>query len=135
MAGKQHQFILGLLVKQMRMEGFKVFFIEGNFIGQLPGHTKIPPNVFRHRPDAIGVSHTGQVCIADAKTTSDIHSKRTREQIKDYTEVELNGMPCEVFIGVPADAGDEVMSLLRRLSLDNYPHIHTLRVPNEIING
>jgi len=134
MASKKHQFILGLLLKKMRMEGYKVFYVEGKFIGSPQDEVMLPPRVIRHRPDAVGVSITGQVAIADAKTASDVRGRRTEEQLVDYTSIELNGVRCEVFIGIPASAEDDMNHVLHKLALDGNPRLHLLRVPEGIIN-
>lgn len=136
MATREHQFILGLLIRQARMAGFTIFFAEGKFIGESSIAVEtLAPKMLRHRPDAVGVAPTGQVCIIDAKTLSDLRSKRTKEQIEDFASVELNGLPCEVFLGIPADAEAILLTLLKKLALKDNPKIHILRVPRELINA
>jgi hypothetical protein len=136
MAGPEHQFILGLIIRQARMAGFTIFFAEGKYISESSITVEtLSPKVLRHRPDAVGVALTGQVCIIDAKTLSDLHSKRTAEQIEDFTNVELNGLPCEVFLGIPADAEAILLTLLEKLALKDNPRIHILRVPRELMNA
>jgi len=102
MASPQHQFILGLINKAMRQDEIQITYVEGNFLSKtdiLPG---LPPAILRHRPDLVGVKHSGQICIGDAKTASDVGSIRTKEQLIDYTTIELNGMKCHVYIGIPS---------------------------------
>ena len=134
MASKRHQFILGLLVKKMRLEGYTVFYVEGKFVGSSHDGVTLPPRVIRHRPDAMGVSIMGQVAIADAKTASDVGNRRTEEQLVDYTSTELNGLCCEVFVGVPSSAEARMRKVLRKLALDGNPRFHLLSMPDEIIN-
>jgi hypothetical protein len=134
MASKKHQFLLGLLLKKARLSDYQIFFLEGRFLGS-ECTNPIPPRILRHRPDALGISVLGRVCICDAKTESDINNARTKEQLVDFTKVELNGLPCEVFIAIPSNAETKLNFVMKELGLLNYPHLQILRVPEEIING
>lgn len=132
MAGKKHQFIIGLIVKQMREYGCKVKFVEKKYL--CTQNIKIPPQVLRHRPDIFGITDLGQICIGEAKTESDINSARTKEQLKDFSVMILNDMPCEVFLGMPKLCKDRFEKILHDLNIIIYPNLHVLYVPEEIIN-
>ena len=134
MAGNRHQFILGLVIKKMRDEGAAVYGIDGNYPGLFGEQISLPPQIMRHRPDAIGVKANGQVCIGEAKTENDISNRRTYEQLQDFSSTELNGNLCEVFIGVPQTGEDLFNRSLERLGLKGSQNIHILFVPDEIIN-
>ena len=134
MAGMRHQFIMGLVIRNMREFGCRIKFVDGKYIVHYGEQIRIPPKVLRHRPDILGLTDSGQICIGEAKTESDINSLRTKEQISDFTRLELNGMPCEVFIGVPSMVRERFNNTLLVLGLANYPHLHILYVPEEIIN-
>ena len=134
MAGRQHQFILGLVIKQMRQYGCEITHIDGCYRGKQREQVPLPPRVMHHRPDAIGITATGQICFGDAKTEGDIRSARTREQILDFLTVELNGTLCEVFIGVPSRAKGDTVKMLRELGITEHEHLHLISVPEEIIN-
>jgi hypothetical protein len=135
MAGRRHQFILGLVIRQMRGHGFSVFYADGKFAGGFGQETPIPPQIMRHRPDAVGISHEGVLCIGEAKTETDIQTNRTREQVQDFTAFSFNGQPCQVIIGVPKSAEEATRRMLVRLSIEGRPNLQILYVPEEIING
>jgi len=134
MASNKHQFILGLVIKKMRVSGCKVKYVEGKYIGGISKNFSLPPKIFRHRPDVLGITECGQICIGDAKTDSDIRSIRTKEQIIDYTSIILNGLPCQVFLGIPFRCKDNLDKFLKDASLYKYSYLNIIYVPEEIIN-
>ena len=135
MAGKEHQFILGLVIKQMRQYGCEITHVDGKYRGKTKENTRVPPKVLRHRPDAMGITHAGQVCFGDAKTTGDICSSRTKSQLIDFLSMELNGIPCAVFLGVPKGAKGDTLKMLDDINLLSNDRLFTIFVPEEIINA
>jgi hypothetical protein len=133
-AGNRHQFILGLVIKKMREEGITIYGIDGNYPGLFGENISLPPQILRHRPDAIGVKADGQICIGEAKTENDIENNRTYEQLLDFSSVEMNGKLCDVFVGVPQTGEDLFNRTLARWGLRGSQNIHVLFVPDEIIN-
>jgi len=133
-AGNRHQFILGLVIKKMREEGITIYGIDGNYPGLFGENISLPPQILRHRPDAIGVKADGQICIGEAKTENDIENNRTYEQLLDFSSVEMNGKLCDVFVGVPQTGEDLFNRTLARWGLRESQNIHVLFVPDEIIN-
>lgn len=132
MAGRKHQFILGLVIRQLRTYGCSIKYAEGKFIGDpIP---KFPPKIINHRPDVVGITKDGQVCIGEAKTESDIYSQRTQTQLIDFVNLEINNMICEVFIVVPKNSKTSFENLLKKLQINDRPNLHVLYVPEEIIN-
>ncbi len=134
MAGNRHQFILGLVIKKMREVGASILGVDGNCPGLFGEKISLPPQVMRHRPDAIGMNPDGQVFIGEAKTEDDITNNRTYEQIQDFSSAELNGKLCEVFIGVPQTGEDLFNRRLEKLGLKGVQNIYVLVIPDEIIN-
>ncbi|MHB8928358.1 MAG: hypothetical protein ACYC9Q_12040 [Bacillota bacterium] len=135
MASKTHQFILGLIIKNMRLYGSIPYFVEGKFLTGRAEVSRVAPRFLNHRPDVLGVAVGGQVCIGEAKTCTDLDSARTKQQIKDYCSIELNGLACEVFLGIPSACGGKLRAILGQIGLDGYTHLHVIEVPEEIING
>ena len=135
MAGKEHQFILGLVIKQMRLFGCEITHVDGTYRGKQNESVPLPPRVVHHRPDAMGITALGQVCFGDAKTEGDIRSRRTKEQLLDFLTMELNGLPCAVFLGVPSRAKENAVKLLREMGLLDHSHLRLIFVPEEIINA
>ena len=134
MAGNKHQFILGLVIRMMREEGIVIYGIDGNYPGLFGEKIPLPPQILRHRPDAIGIKEDGQVCIGEAKTENDITNKRTYEQLVDFTSIELNGKKCEVYIGIPRSSSDSFNKRLQKIGLKRCNNLHILYVPDELIN-
>lgn len=134
MAGNRHQFILGLVVKKMREEGAELYGIDGNYPGLFGGKVPLPPQILRHRPDAIGIKNNGQLCIGEAKTEGDIQNARTYEQLQDFTSVEINNSKCEVFVGVPQSSKNNFRKSLDKTGLKECDNLHVLYIPDEIIN-
>lgn len=133
-AGEKHQFILGLVIRKMREDGATIHSVNGNYPGLFGEKTSLPPQILRHRPDAIGVKDNGQLCIGEAKTESDIANTRTYEQLQDFTTVVLNGSRCEVFVGVPQSSEETFKKSIERTGLKGCENLHVLYVPDEIIN-
>ncbi len=134
MAGNRHQFILGLIIKNMREEGAAVYGVDGNYPGLFGEKISLPPQILRHRPDAIGVKADGQICVGEAKSENDIENNRTYEQLQDFSSAEMNGKLCKVFIGLPQIGEDIFNKSLERWGLKGAQNIHILFVPDEIIN-
>jgi hypothetical protein len=134
MAKKKHQFIVGLIIRQMREYGYTVLFVDGKYSFDLPGHINIPPKIIRHRPDVLGINECGRLCIGEAKTDNDIASNRTMSQIEDFTSIKINNMNCYLIIGIPSMAEEKFFKILRDLGLSENSNIHVLCVPEGIIN-
>jgi hypothetical protein len=134
MATKQHQFILGLVIRKMKQEGFSIFNVDGYCAGSFGSKLPIPKTITRHRPDALGIRDDGTICIGEAKTEHDVSNKRTYEQLQDFVEVQLNGHPCEIFLGIPKSRSEQFRKMLRKLSLHSKDQLHVLYIPNELID-
>lgn len=133
MPSKRHQFIVGLLIKYMKEYGCNIKFVEGTFLSN-NDERKLPPTILRHRPDIFGISNKGCICIGEAKTEIDLWTSRTKEQIIDYLNMELNDFPCEVFLGVPSNPKEKLIRMLINIGVWGAPNLHLLFVPEEIIN-
>lgn len=134
MAGKRHQFILGLVIKKIREDGFTITSIDGNCAGAFGEKTALPPKILRHRPDVIAINEEGQICIGEAKTEKDIANVRTLEEINDYVNTELNGKPCFVVIGIPRSSMSDLIKVFIKIGISDFNNVFILQVPNEIIN-
>lgn len=133
MAGVKHQFILGLVIRSMRQFGCIIQQVDGDYRGKLGQALPIPSSILRHRPDAIGFTTEGILCIGDAKTESDITSRRTIEQIVDFCSYKFDERLCEVFIGIPKSCKYTLEKTLREQGFSGYPYLHIITVPDEII--
>lgn len=135
MASRRHQFILGLVVRSMRAFGARIHSVHGDYDGKLGAVLPMPPQIARHKPDTVGLTPGGTLCIGDAKTESDVASRRTIEQIADFCGFTFQDEPCEVFIGIPSSVEGKLNGVLRRHGLHTHPRLHLVLVPDEIIDG
>jgi hypothetical protein len=97
-AGNRHQFILGLVIKKMREEGATVYGVDGNYPGLFGENIPLPPQILRHRPDAIGVKANGQICIGEAKSENDIENNTSLERwgLKGFGNIHVLFIPDEI---------------------------------------
>lgn len=104
MASSQHQLICGLLVRKMATCGYDLLYFDGVVRDGYFKEYPIPPSIGRHRPDCISINKNGKMVIGEAKTVDDLSSKRTYEELLDYTTVCKNDPSYErVFIGYPIE--------------------------------
>jgi len=134
MATAQHQFIMGLVIKQIKMHGYKIIALDGKYPGLLGEKVPLPPTIIRHRPDIVAINYEGNLCIGEAKTENDALSKRTQDQLTDFSAVKINDRECEVYIGLPESGKVAFERMLRKHGLNLCPNIHPLFIPNEIIS-
>lgn len=135
MASNRHQFIVGLLVKRMREDGIVIHALDGKYPGLFGNSMPLPPRIINHRPDIVGSSVNGQICIGEAKTESDISNSRTYEQLQDFLVMELNGLICKVYLGIPKSSEVVFTKTLSRLGLSTCNNLVLLLVPDIIINA
>ncbi|MDR2595698.1 MAG: hypothetical protein LBC76_00100 [Treponema sp.] len=134
MAGKQHQFIIGLINKKILEYGFTIVFIDGHVSGAFDKKYNLPPKILRHRPDVIGINNKGCICIGEAKTKNDIFNIRTKEELFDFSNYKFNGNACLLIIGIPKSSQNDLDKLLSELCIQNNDNIEILSIPDEIIN-
>lgn len=132
MAGKKHQFILGLIIKKMCDDGVVIKRIDGRFNGSFGDKYKLPPKIERHRPDVVGVNNGGVFCIGEAKTENDLGNKRTYEQIMDFTNLRIEDKFCNVYIGIPMSSRSSFISILISEGI-NVDNLNLICVPDLLI--
>jgi hypothetical protein len=134
MAGKQHQFIIGLINRKICEYGYRIAFIDGHVSGVFGKKYKLPPKIIRHRPDVIGINDKGFICIGEAKTKDDIFNNRTKAEFLDFSNYIFNGQKCILIIGVPKSSKDDLYKVLSELGIQDNDNIEILLIPDEIIN-
>jgi hypothetical protein len=134
MASNAHQFIMGLIIKAMQSTDCRIIAMEGEYPGLSGEKLPLPPQVTRHRPDVVGIRRNQQVCLGEAKTGKDVSSVRTREQLNDFTNVQVNGLACDVYVGLPGRSRATFDRMLRTEGLDRCENLHVFYIPDEIIN-
>jgi hypothetical protein len=135
MASKAHQMITGLIVRRMRDKGYEIVCFDGDETIVTNVSLELPPAIYRHRPDAIGVNlKNGKICIGEAKTRADMDSKRTKEQISDFAKLIIDFKDqYELVIGIQKASEHKLTNLLGRLGLENNENISYVWIPEELL--
>jgi hypothetical protein len=138
MPTKLHQMIVGLIGRKMREKGYDIVAFDGNeylFDGQ---KINIPPSIKRHRPDIVGFKfETKEICVGEAKTSKDLFSKRTKEQLLDYSNIKglSTGKHIEIILGIPKSAEGDLIRLLSELNLFEKDFISYIWLPEELVDN
>lgn len=138
MYSKMHQMLVGLIGRRMRENGYDIVAFDGRdylFDGQ---EIHVPPTIRRHRPDIVGFKfETKEVCVGEAKTHKDLFSKRTREQLLDYsaTTAISTGKHIEIVLGIPESAREHLARLLQTLNLSGKDFISSVWLPEELVDN
>lgn len=138
MAKKFHQMIVGLIGRKMRDKGYEIVAFDGNeymFDGQ---KLNIPIPIKRYRPDIIGFKfETKEICVGEAKTSEDLFSKRTKEQLLDYSSTKgfSTSKHIEIIIGIPKSVEEDLIKLLKELDLFAKDFISYIWILEELVNN
>lgn len=138
MPTKLHQMIVGLIGRKMREKGYDIVAFDGNeylFDGQ---KINIPPSIKRHRPDIVGFKfETKEICVGEAKTSKDLFSKRTKEQLLDYSNIKglSTGKHIEIILGIPKSVEGDLIRLLSELNLFEKDFISYIWLPEELVDN
>jgi len=118
----------------MKQRGFSPIAVDGS-IDSLGSLRIDRPQAFgRHRPDAVGVSADGRLCIGEAKTSNDVASNRTLEQLEDYlasSDVDYSA----VLFGYPRSADCVVRKLLKAIGASDCPQLELIPIPDELLDA
>lgn len=138
MATKLHQMLIGLIGRKIREKGYEIVAFDGNeylFDGQ---KANLPLPIKRHRPDIIGIKlGTKEICIGEAKSQNDLFSKRTSEQLLDYSTTKSlsSGSNVEIVLGIPESAEGDLIKLLKKLDLFKKDFISYIWLPEELVDN
>ena len=138
MPSKMHQMLIGLIGRKMREKGFEIIAFDGKeylFDGKI---LDMPPKIKRHKPDLLGYKYNSKdICIGEAKTNNDLYSKRTREQLIDYSSITTKSFnkPIEIIIGIPQSAEIELIELLKKLNLYKSSNVSYVWLPEELVDN
>lgn len=134
-ATKEHELIVAMVARYIRDQGYELVAIECSLSWLFGDSFRLPPAIILHRPDALGVRNKPPfVCIGEGKTQNDIHSARTRRQLKDFAEATVGetGMRCELIVGVPADCTAALGQVLSSLGIPP-EHVRVIPVPRPLL--
>jgi hypothetical protein len=127
--GSVHRFLVRELIVVAQRLGYSVLGADAKYY-LLGGKTcPIPPTILRHQPDIIGAgSLAPHLLIGEAKTPSDLQSKRTREQLRDFTAV----ADAVVLIAIPESAEGTLSRLLGDLGIGPSDRVRCIPVPEAL---
>ncbi|MDE2046521.1 MAG: hypothetical protein KGJ69_15475 [Thermoplasmata archaeon] len=109
--------------------GYDVLASDANYYLTQGKKVPIPPVIRRHHPDLLGGRPLPpSLLIGEAKTTNDLKSSRTREQLSDYASVE----GAVVVVAVPESCKTELVSVIRGLGLEGHLSLRCIPVPEEL---
>jgi hypothetical protein len=125
MAGRAHQLILGLVIVAL----------DGAINKSIKQSLPLPPQIGRHRPDALGQASDDTACIGEAKTSNDLQNQRVAEQLTDFLSPWRDGQYSTVVLGFPTSSESIVNTLLAREGVKHLQHLVLLSVPDELLHG
>jgi hypothetical protein len=131
-ASKGHDFIVASISRKIRGLGFNITYVDGEWVNISVVKHPIPPKILNHKPDVIGENTKGNYCIGEAKTINDIKSKRTKQQLIDFSEFVNLYSGNFLIVGIPLNAEDELNKLLRKLNLI-CENLIIIRVPDLLL--
>ena len=134
MASNKHQMIAGIVARKMKEAGYTIVAFDGKcyWIGER--ELQIPPALLKHRPDLIGINTADEICIGEAKTTSDITTKRTKRQLADFINLKSkSGKEIFFFVGIPLSGKQIFLKVTQELNLENKKNLITITVPDILL--
>lgn len=133
MASERHNFIVSAIARKMRSFGFEIIYLDGKPQDIGTKMFDIPPRIINHRPDIVGEKDNMYFCIGEAKTQSDIHSERTKNQIIDFLALVRQNSGNKLILGVPLEAKDDLDKLLVKLGVVNLEQIDFVYIPEILL--
>lgn len=137
MPSKMHKMLIDLISRKMVEKGYFPVAFDGKYFILQNEQINIPPKIGRHRPDVLGINpKTKRICIGEAKTTNDLISPRSREQLIDYSNIigQSSQERFELIIGIPQSGMNILQSLLKGLGLINLSNISYIILPEELVD-
>ncbi len=136
-ASSEHDLIVSLVARTIRQQGFELVALESSFDWLFGKNFQLPPAIIVHRPDILGVRREPPyLCIGEAKTRGDLHSKRTRRQLVDFSQATIGntGALCHVVVGIPQDAEDILEGIIGVLGIPP-DRILVLPIPRPLLGN
>jgi hypothetical protein len=119
-ASHEHELIVAMVARYIREQGYELVGLECSLSWLFGDGFRLPPSIVLHRPDILGVRRESPfLCIGEGKTRNDLHSERTRRQLKDFAEVKVGETEtnCEFVVGIPADCAGLLRDILGTLQI------------------
>ena len=132
MASQKHDFIVASISRKIRELGFDITYIDGLQANIATSKVLLPPKIINHKPDIVGENKIGNYCIGEAKTRNDLKSKRTKQQLIDFSEFVNLYTNNYLIVGIPLSAESELNQLFNKLRLRGESTI-ILRIPDSLL--
>ena len=137
MPTKMHEMLIGLISRKMNEKGYIIVAYDGSFLKYYNDPVPLPPIIGRHRPDIIGINTFEKIiCIGEAKTDNDLKSKRTENQLIDFSTLTKKEKyyRYEIIIGIPYNSKECLIKLLEKLNINLNDRISYLTLPKELVD-
>jgi len=124
-----------MVARYIREQGYELVGLECSLFWLFGDEFRLPPSIILHRPDILGVrKKTPFLCIGEGKTRNDIHSARTRRQLRDFSDAKVGetGVCCELVVGIPADCVVMLRDLFATLAIPA-ERIKVIPVPRPLL--
>lgn len=136
MPSKMHQMLIGIIARKMREKDYEIVAFDGKEYLFDSRILDTPLKIKRHRPDLLGYKFSSkEICVGEAKTKNDLFSKRTEEQLIDYSSITTKSTDkhVEIIIGIPRSADIDLIRLLKKLDLYKKDYISYIWLPEELV--
>jgi hypothetical protein len=135
----EHQWLLLWIARKLTHDGYVVGRFEGPAPhGGLWNRLELPFDFQGRRPDAWAIHMTsGQIAIGEAKSASDLLSRRTLRQLRLFGRAVQRGteIRCPLYIAVPQSSTRALDVALTRTGLIGRPHVHRLHIPDVLLGA
>jgi hypothetical protein len=132
MASKGHDFIVASISRKIIELGFQITHVDGLSVDISSVKPQIPPKILNHKPDIIGANLYGNFCVGEAKTKNDLDSKRTKQQLSDFSKLVNLYSGNYLIIGIPLSAETKLANLINKHPL-NLNSIIILKIPDILL--
>jgi len=132
MASDSHNFIVSAISRKIRQLGFKITYLDSSHADISIEKLNLSPKIIHHKPDIVGEKGES-FCIGEAKTSQDIMTERTKNQLMDFFSIVKQNNENRLILGIPLEAKQVLVRLLIDLGLSNEKQIIIIYIPDAIL--
>jgi len=125
----RHDTIVGFVAGEAQRRGFAIQFLEGNHTDVTIYKPQLPEKLINHRPDVVGMNDKGGICIGEAKTGSDLKTRRSKTQLLDFFSIIKKNPDNSLIIGIPMIDKNLLTKTLQDLGITINSQIKILEIP------
>lgn len=132
MSGKDHRFLVRELIVLAQRWNYRVLSSDGRYDLLGPAVSALPAKVLRHQPDLLAIRESmPRLFIGEAKTSQDVGTRRSREQLLDFSSVP----DALTVFAVPSRSAARLRAIIRELGLREDEALKCVAVPEELIGN